>query len=136
MKVKHVILLVAFSLISAMPVLAHHSFAAEFDETKPVTLTGVVTKVEWTNPHVYFYFDVKDDKGNVVNWGFEGGNPGQLIRSGWTRDALKVGDHLTVEGFVAKDGAHLLGARRITLADGRSLRGGAGAPGDRPNGDN
>jgi Family of unknown function (DUF6152) len=108
---------------------AHHSFAAEFDESKPITLAGVVTKIEWTNPHVYFYIDVKDAGGNVVNWGFEGGNPGQLTRSGWSRTSLKIGDQVTVEGFAAKDGAHLVGTRRVTLADGGRVLGGAGAPG-------
>jgi hypothetical protein len=130
MKVRNVFLFGVISLITAFPAFAHHSFAAEFDETKPITLKGVVSKIEWANPHVYFYFDVKDDKGNVVNWGWEGGSPGQLLRNGWTRTTLKVGDQVTVEGFVAKDGAHLLGSRRVTLADGRTLRGGAGAPGD------
>jgi hypothetical protein len=132
MKAKHAVLVMTMSLISlagALPALAHHSFAAEFDESKPLTLTGVVSKVEWTNPHVYFYIDVKDDKGNVVSWGFEGGNPGQLTRSGWSRNSLKIGDRVTVEGFAAKDGAHLVGTRRVTLADGRRVLGGAGAPG-------
>ena len=130
MKVTHAVLGTVISLMAAFPAFAHHSFAAEFDETKPVTLKGVVSKVEWTNPHVYFYIDVKDDRGNVVNRGFEGGNPGQLARSGFKHDALKIGDQVIVEGFVAKDGAHLVGARRVTLADGRKVLGGVGGPGE------
>jgi hypothetical protein len=130
MRAKYAVLLGAVGLMTALPALAHHSFAAEFDETKPLTLKGVVTKIEWTNPHVYFYIDVKDDKGNVVNWGFESGNPGQLIRGGWTHDSLKVGDQVTVQGFAAKDGSHFVGTKMVTLADGRRVLGAAGAPGD------
>jgi uncharacterized protein DUF6152 len=133
MKAKYAVFLVVAGLMAALQAFAHHSFAAEFDVNKPVSLKGVVTKIEWTNPHVYFYIDVTDDKGNVVNWGFEGGNPGQLLRNGWKHDSLKVGDHVNVEGFAAKDGSHLVGTRLVTLADGRRVLGGAGAPGDDSN---
>jgi|SRR5215469_450571 hypothetical protein len=106
---------------ATIPALAHHSFAAEFDSTKPVTLTGVVTKVEWMNPHTHFYIDVKDENGKVTNWDLETGSPNGLSRQGWTRNSLKVGDTITVNAFRAKDGASLASARQVTLADGRRV---------------
>ena len=108
-------------LVSATPVLAHHSFAAEYDASKPVNFKGVVTKVEWTNPHARFYVDVKDASGKVTNWNFELASPNVLVRQGWTRRALKEGDEITVSGSMAKDGAHLANARSVTLADGRKV---------------
>src|SRR5580704_13038965 len=93
--------------LAAMPALAHHSFAAEYDNKKPVDITGTVTKVEWMNPHARFYLDVKDDKGTVTNWELELGSPNGLARRGWTRNSMKVGDQIVVDGYVAKDGSNL-----------------------------
>jgi len=110
-------LVVGLSLfVAAVPVHAHHSFAAEFDATKPVKLTGTVTKIEWTNPHVWFYVDIKDEAGKVTNWGFELGSPNGLMRAGWTRNSMKVNEVVTIEGSAAKDGSNHVNARSITLA--------------------
>ena len=115
-------------LVPVAPLLAHHSFAAEYDEKKPVTLKGVVTKVEWTNPHARFYVDVKDDKGNVTNWNLELASPNVLVRNGWTRKSLQVGDAVEVSGSQAKDGSNMANARAVTLSDGRKVF--AGSSGD------
>jgi hypothetical protein len=108
-------------LAAAAPMFAHHSFAAEYDNAKPITLTGTVTKVEWMNPHARFYINVKDDKGAVTNWEFELGSPNGLARRGWTRNSMKEGDSVTVDGYLAKDGSNLANARNVKLTDGRKL---------------
>jgi hypothetical protein len=131
---KHAALISTFSLgifVAAWPALAHHSFAAEFDSDKPVQVTGAVTKVEWTNPHARFYVDVKDDQGNIVNWNIELGPPLVLHRLGWRHDSLKIGDQVTVEGYSARDGSKMANAKKVTLADGRSVFAGSQAP-DKP----
>jgi len=109
-------------LLASMPLLAHHSFAAEYDETKPVKVTGVVSKVEWKNPHIWFYVDVKDPSGKVNTWGFSGGPPGMLLRRGITKDALKIGDVITVAGFRAKDGSFNASGGTVLFAkDGKQV---------------
>jgi hypothetical protein len=112
-------------------VQAHHSFAAQYDANKPVTLVGIVTKVEWTNPHARFYVDVKDEKGVVTNWNLELASPNVLRRNGWTRTSLNVGDEVTVEGALAKNGTKMANARVVKLADGRKVFAGSSG-GDAP----
>ena len=108
-------------ILAAVPVFGHHSFAAQYDRSKPNTITGPVTKIEWINPHARFYIDVKNDSGNLVRWEVELGAPAQLMRRGWTRDSLKVGESVTVNGFLAKDGSNLTNAQTVTLSDGRKV---------------
>ena len=123
MKVR--VLVVVAAVVLAMggrAVSAHHSFAAEFDAAKPFKLSGTVTKVEWQNPHTFFYIDVTDEKGKVTNWAMEMGSPNGLSRAGWTRNTMKAGDKVTVEGSLAKDGSPLGNARSVTLtATGKRL---------------
>jgi Family of unknown function (DUF6152) len=116
MKTKSVIqVAIIGSLLAAMPLSAHHSFYAEFDAAKPVKLTGTVTKLEWENPHAWFYIDVREESGNTVNWGFELGSPNLLIRAGWARNTLKVGDVVTVEASRAKNGTNIANAKVVIL---------------------
>jgi len=105
------------AFLAVRPLPAHHSFSAEYDSKKQVTLKGIVTKVEWMNPHVYFYLDVTDESGNITNWAMEMGPPNGLERSGWTRNTMKVGDEVIVEGTLAKDGAKQANARSVTMAN-------------------
>ena len=105
-------------VLAALPVLAHHSFAAEYDSKDKVTLTGVITKVEWTNPHMYFYVDVKDAGGNVEDWAIEGYPPNTLKRTGFSRDVLKIGDTVTVTAYKAKDSSARAAGREVTFPDG------------------
>ncbi len=109
------------ALCAAAPVLAHHSFSAEYDRDKPVTLTGTVTRLEWTNPHARLYIDVKDEHGQLVNWDLELGPPNGLMRQGWTRNSLRAGQMVTVNGFLSKDEPHVANARSVFLPDGRQV---------------
>jgi hypothetical protein len=116
----------------SLPLFAHHSFAAEFDVKQPLTLKGTVTKVEWTNPHVWIYIDVANENGTVEHWQCENGAPNALARMGWTRHSLNVGDKITVEGFRAKNAENTANARQVTLADGHKVFSGSaedGGPG-------
>src|SRR5947207_15042609 len=115
MRIAIVAMLAVITVSSSVRLLAHHSFSAEFDVDKPIRVTGVVTKLEWTNPHAWFYVDVKDESGKVVNWGWELGSPNGLIRTGWTRNSLKIGTEVTVAGSRARDGGSTANARSIIV---------------------
>jgi len=123
-----VVLAIVFFALTARAVVAHHSFAAEFDASKPVSLKGTITKVEWTNPHTWFYIDV-EDAGKKVNWAVEGGAPNVLYREGWRPDSLKAGDKVTITGSRAKDGSNLANATLVQLPDGKCLFAGTSGPG-------
>jgi hypothetical protein len=121
--------------VSAVPVIAHHSFAAEFDAKRPVKLRGTVTKMEWINPHSWIHIDVKTPDGKVEKWMVEGGAPNALLRRGWNKNSLLPGTEILVEGFQAKDGANRANGRDITFPDGKKLfvgSSGTGAPDERP----
>ena len=118
--------LALFLFSPSAPIFAHHGFAVEFEQNNPITMNGVVTKMEFMNPHIYFYVDVKGKDGKVVNWAFEGGPPNVIYRQGWRKDTLKPGDVVTVKGFRAKDGTHLAACTTVTLSDGREMSAGAG----------
>lgn len=135
-KVFSVIVGAALVLAAAAPVLAHHSFAAEFDAKKPVTLKGVVTKMEWINPHSWIHLDVKNEQtGQIEHWMVEGGAPNALLRRGWNKNSLPAGTEIVVQGYQAKDGALRANGRDITFPDGKKLfvgSSGIGAPDERP----
>ena len=116
-------------ILSPSALSAHHSFAAEYDANKPVTLRGKVTKVDWINPHSWVHVDVTDESGKVTNWNCETAPPNMLYRQGWRRDSLKEGDEVTIEGFVAKDGSATMTARSVTLANGRKMFAGSATDG-------
>jgi hypothetical protein len=121
MKTKIDLLLLTVLLVAAAPALAHHSFSAEYDSARPVKVSGVLTKVEWTNPHIWFYLDVTDESGKVTNWGFSAAPPGVLQRRGISKDVLKLGAIIKVEGFQARDGSHNASGGTVTFADGRRV---------------
>lgn len=108
-------------LASGLSIAAHHSFAAQYDREKPITLKGAVTKMEWANPHIYFYIDVAESGGRTASWAIEGGAPNTLYRAGWRKDSTKAGDLVTVSGFLARDGSKLVNMQSAMLADGRNL---------------
>ena len=131
MRTKDAFLIAALTLIlSPMTARSHHSFTAEYDSGKVRQFTGTVTKIEWTNPHARFYLDVKDENGAVSNWNFELGSPLFLRKLGWRSDSMKIGDQVTVEGYLAKDGAKMANARSVNLADGRKVFAGSSADGN------
>ena len=124
-----ILALVAVTAFRTLPASAHHSFAAEFDGNKPITLTGIVMQIDWTNPHVWFYINVKGEDGRTARWACEMGAPHQLQGRGWLRETMKIGDTVTVNGALARDGSKRANARTVTTADGRTL--GAASSGDR-----
>jgi hypothetical protein len=130
MRMKQAVLVAGIGLLAAtLPLVAHHSFAAEFDSAKPVSLQGVLTKLDWMNPHIWIYLDTKDDSGTVAHWQCEGGPPNTLTRNGWSRDSLKIGDQVNIEGFRSKDGTNTCNARTVKLPDGKRVFAGSAEDG-------
>jgi hypothetical protein len=134
MKTKFAVVLAAFGIVlagSAASVGAHHAFSAEFDANKPLTFKGTISKMEWTNPHVWLHLDVKNKNGQIETWAFEAGTPNVLFRRGLTKESVKIGMEVTVDGYQAKDGSHRANGRDLVLADGRTMflgSTGTGAP--------
>ena len=131
MKQKLIVCMAGVLLAAALPLLAHHSFAAEYDGNAKLTLKGTVAKIDWMNPHIWIYIDAKDEAGKVTRWQCEGGPPNSLTRNGWTKDAVKIGDEVTIEGFRAKDGTNTCNSRSMKMPDGRVVFAGSaddGAP--------
>ncbi len=126
---KRIIWACAALALGGVSASAHHSFAAEFDANKTISLQGQVTKVEWTNPHIWIYLDVKEAAGDTVKWQCEGGAPNGLVRNGWAKDSLKSGDRVSIEGFLAKDGSKTCNAKTVKLPDGKNVFAGSSAPG-------
>ena len=118
---------IAALLLVPVALTAHHAFAAEFDRAKPVKVQGSVVKMEWTNPHIWIYLDVKDEKGSVIRWQCEGGSPNTLTRQGWSRESLKQGDQVVIDGWRAKYGSNTCNSSAVTLADGKRLFAGSSA---------
>ena len=129
MKTTLPVLIAVIGVAAVLPLAAHHSFAAEFDGSKAVRLRGTLTKIEWTNPHSYFYLEAKDEKGVTGKWTCEAGAPGSLSRQGFRKGDIKLGDTIIVDGYRAKDGSNLVDARRVTLPDGRIVSGSGGNDG-------
>ena len=122
MKIKTLVVAAGLgSILAAIPIAAHHSFAAQFDRNKPATLTGPVTKIEWINPHARFFMDAKNAAGKVVNWEIELTSTAGLLRRGWTRNSLKIGENVTVNGSLAKDGSNVANATTVTLSNGKRV---------------
>jgi hypothetical protein len=121
---------IAGLLLSGVPAMAHHAFATEFDALKPITMKGIVTKIDWANPHVWFYINVKTESGVIENWGFEMGGPNSLRNSGWTRDTMKIGDEVIVDGSLAKNGSHNVNAKNVTMASTGKKLGAASSQGN------
>ena len=124
------LILISGLLLSAVPAGAHHAFATEFDGNKPVTMKGIVTKIDWANPHVWFYLNLKTEGDVIENWGFEMGGPNSLRSSGWTRETMKIGDEVIVDGSLAKNGSHNVNAKSVTMASTGKRLGAASSQGN------